>query len=119
MVRHEQVDTFLTGIDALVVPSQLLETGPIVVLEAFAAGTPVIGSDLGGIKELIRHDSDGLLIPYDEVSAWTASMLRLATDCALLDRLREGIGPVRTMSDVGRDMMDLYRKICATRQYAV
>ena len=102
-IPHQDAHFFFR-IDALAVPSQWMETGPLVVLEAFATGTPVIGSDLGGIKELVSHDRDGLLVRHDGVSAWTAAMVRLATDRALFLRLRQGIGPVRTMSDVTRDM---------------
>jgi glycosyltransferase involved in cell wall biosynthesis len=110
LARHE-VASFLSSIDALVVPSQWLETGPLVVLEAFAAGTPVIGSELGGIKELITDERNGLLVPHADVSAWTAALARLATDRALLQRLRQGFAPLRTMSDVARDMAGLYRDL--------
>jgi glycosyltransferase involved in cell wall biosynthesis len=102
---------FLATIDALLVPSQWLETGPLVVLEAFSAGKPVIGSDLGGIKELIRHERDGLLVSHADVNAWTEAMLRLSSDQGLIERLGRGIGPVRTMSDVVREMETLYREI--------
>ena len=43
----------LAGFDMLAVPSQWQETGPLVVFEAQALGVPVLGSDLGGIAELI------------------------------------------------------------------
>ena len=115
---HEKVGAFLAGVEALTVPSQWMETGPLVVLEAFAARTPVIGSDLGGIKELVSHGHDGLLVAHDDVSAWTAAMVRLATDRALLQRMRQGIGPVRTMSDVSHDMAMLYQEVCAVDTYA-
>jgi glycosyltransferase involved in cell wall biosynthesis len=109
---------FLASIDALVVPSQWLETGPLVVLEAFAAGKPVIGSNLGGIKELVSHERDGLLVSHADVNAWTAAMLRLASDRGLLERLRQGIGPVRTMSDVAHDMATLYHELYAIKTHA-
>jgi glycosyltransferase involved in cell wall biosynthesis len=109
-----EVGAFLAGLDVLAVPSQWLETGPLVVLEAFAAGTPVIGSDLGGIKELVGHERDGLLVPHDDVRAWTTAMLRLVRDRALHLRLRQGIGPVRKMTDVARDMAAVYRELMAT-----
>jgi len=117
-VPHKQVSILLAGIDALVVPSQWLETGPIVVLEAFAVGTPVIGSDLGGISELVSHGRNGLLVPHDDVSAWTAAMKRLAADRVLLAQLRQGIGEVRTMSDVASDMAMVYRELFLTKPYA-
>jgi glycosyltransferase involved in cell wall biosynthesis len=117
-IPHREVGAFLSGLDVIAVPSQWLETGPLVVLEAFAAGTPVIGSDLGGIKELVSHGRDGLMLPHDDVSAWSAAMLRLATDRALLERLRRGIGPVRIMSDVGREMGALYRELIGMDRYA-
>jgi glycosyltransferase involved in cell wall biosynthesis len=117
-LAHRAVGTFLAGLDVLAVPSQCLETGPLVVLEAFAAGTPVIGSDLGGIKELVSHGRNGLLVPHDDVSAWTTTLARLATDRTLLQEFHQGITPVRTMSDVSRDMAALYRELSAVGAYA-
>jgi glycosyltransferase involved in cell wall biosynthesis len=117
-VPHGEVGAFLSELDALAVPSQWLETGPLVVLEALASGAPIIGSDLGGITELVRHNSDGLLLPHDDVSAWTAAMLRLATDHALRERLQKGIGLVRTMSDVGRETGELYRELNGAGRHA-
>ena len=109
---------FLASIDALIVPSQCLETGPLVVLEAFAADKPVLGSDLGGIKEIVSHERDGLLVAHADVNAWTAAMIQLASDRGLLERLRQGIGPVRTMSEVAHDMATLYRELLAIKTYA-
>ena len=117
-IRHQDVPTFLSKIDVLAIPSQWLETGPLVLLEAFAAGTPVIGSDLGGISELVGDGKNGVLVPHDDVSAWTAAMTRLATEPALLESLRKGIGPIRTMSDVGSDMATLYRELVGINRYA-
>ena len=115
---HREVGAFLSGLDVLAVPSLWLETGPLVVLEAFASGVPVIGSDLGGISELVGHGRNGLLVPHDDLNAWTAAMLRLATDRALLERLQRGVGPVQTMVEVGREMAALYRELKATGRYA-
>jgi glycosyltransferase involved in cell wall biosynthesis len=117
-VQKQGSADFLASIDALMVPSQWLETGPLVALEAFAAKRPVIGSDLGGIREIVSHERDGLLVSHDDVNAWTTVMVRLASDRRLVERLRQGIGPVRTMSDVAHDMAMLYREIFAIKTYA-
>jgi glycosyltransferase involved in cell wall biosynthesis len=116
--EHEEVGEFFAGIDVLVVPSQWLETGPLVVLEAFAARTPVIGSNLGGIKELVRHEYNGVLVAHDDVDAWTGAMVQLATNPTLVERMRNQIGPVRTMSDVAQDMATLYHELCAVDAHA-
>lgn len=46
---------------ALVLPSECYENAPVVLLEAYGVGTPVIGSDLGGIPELVVQGETGLL----------------------------------------------------------
>jgi glycosyltransferase involved in cell wall biosynthesis len=111
----ESVVEMLASYDATVVPSQWLETGPLIVLESFAAGTPVIGSNLGGIAELVSHDQDGWLVPHADTSAWTNALRRLATEPRVLDRLRMGVRPPRSTGDVARDMIGVYRAIVARR----
>jgi glycosyltransferase involved in cell wall biosynthesis len=101
----------LASYDATVVPSQWLETGPLTVLESFAAGVPVIGSNLGGIAELVGHDRDGWLVAHADVDAWANALERLAGDPALVARLTAGVRPPRTMDDVARDMASIYETI--------
>ena len=59
----------LQSYDLAIVPSTWLETGPLTVLEAFSAGLPVAGSDLGGIKELLEGVEGCFRLPL-EVAAW-------------------------------------------------
>ena len=61
-VAPEDVQTAMTAYDLIAIPSRWLETGPLVALEAFAAGTPVLGANLGGIAELVRNEIDGFLV---------------------------------------------------------
>jgi len=104
---HAVVST-MSEIDVVAVPSLLMETGPLVVLEAFAAGCPVLGSNLGGIAELIRHDVDGLLVEPGDVTEWRAALEKLANNRGLLAALHSNIRRPRTMSDVVGDMSSLY-----------
>ena len=68
-VPDDQLVAVLARWDALVVPSLWLESGPQVVYESFSVRTPVIGSDLGGIRELVTHGETGLLVPPNDVPA--------------------------------------------------
>ncbi|HUQ80924.1 MAG TPA: glycosyltransferase [Gemmatimonadaceae bacterium] len=104
------VDT-LADYDFTAVPSQWLETGPLTVLESFAAGVPVLGSNLGGIAELVGHDRDGLLVPHAAVDAWTTVLQRVAGDRTLGTRLRAGVARPRSSDDVARDMVAVYESI--------
>jgi len=52
----------LAGAKALVLPSEWYENAPVSILEAYALGRPVIGTDIGGIPELIQPGQTGLIV---------------------------------------------------------
>lgn len=85
--EHVQVGEVLSSIDVLTVPSIWHENTPLVVYEAFAAGCPVIASDVEGIAEVVRHDVDGLLFERGDPAALAACVRQLAEDRTLLGRL--------------------------------
>lgn len=110
LAHHKVIDT-LRQYHLLVIPSQWLEVAPLVILEAFAAGTPVLGSNRGGIAEMVRDGANGLLVQADSADEWAAALLRLIRERGLIDRLRAGIKRPRDMRDVAEDMVALYRTL--------
>jgi glycosyltransferase involved in cell wall biosynthesis len=60
---------------AVILPSIWYENQPFAIIEAFAAGKPVIASDLGGMTELVKHRETGLLVPPGDVKALAEAML--------------------------------------------
>ncbi len=62
---------------ALVLPSECYENAPVVLLEAFGVGTPVIGSDLGGIPELIVPGETGLLATAGDVDSFATQLRKM------------------------------------------
>jgi len=108
-IRSEEVVSRLRDYDFLAVPSQWLETGPLVALEAFAAGIPVIGWDVGGLAEVVRDGIDGLLIRRG--SDWAEALSRLAQDTKLRARLKAGVRPPRSSIEVAREMLALYKSL--------
>jgi glycosyltransferase involved in cell wall biosynthesis len=70
-----------------VVPSEWYENCPYAVLEAMAAGKPVIATDLGGLTELIEHEHTGLLFALKNAAELAAMIGQFANDAALAERL--------------------------------
>jgi glycosyltransferase involved in cell wall biosynthesis len=101
-----ELPALLSRFDALLVPSQWMETGPLVVLEAQAARIWVIGSRMGGIAELVSDGETGNLVPHNDVAAWSNAMARF---------VRAPLSPEwrkpRTMADAADDMSTLYHKL--------
>jgi glycosyltransferase involved in cell wall biosynthesis len=109
-VPSDRVITLLRNYHLLAVPSRCLETGPLVVLEAFAAGTPVVGADLGGIAEWVKHDVNGLLVAADSIEAWSQTLKQCNEDRTLVARLRQGVRLPRGMDVVAQEMLLLYER---------
>jgi len=63
---------------AVVLPAQWYENAPISILEAMALGKPVIGSDIGGIPEMVRHDENGWLFPPMDEAALAQTLRQVA-----------------------------------------
>ena len=76
----------LPTFDLFVQPS-LYESQGIAILEAMAAGRPVVASDVGGVRDAVRDGETGLLVPPSDPEALAAAILRLARDSALAARL--------------------------------
>jgi glycosyltransferase involved in cell wall biosynthesis len=103
-------DVFM-DLDILAVPSIWLETGPYVVLEAFSKGVPIIGSDLGGIVELVTDRVNGLLVKPGNVRAWTQAISWIYEHPEVLDFWARNIPSVRSSKDVASEMTEIYKKV--------
>jgi glycosyltransferase involved in cell wall biosynthesis len=110
-IAPDAVIGIMADYDLIAVPSRWLETGPLVVLEAFAAGIPVLGANLGGIGELVRDGVDGILVVPDDAAAWAATIKQLAEDRQVIEALRARITRPRTMDAAADDMAMLYARI--------
>jgi glycosyltransferase involved in cell wall biosynthesis len=71
---------------ALVLPSWPEGLGRV-CLEAFARGRPVVGTNGGGIPDIVTHEHDGLLIPRGDTGALVVALRRVLEDKALVERL--------------------------------
>jgi glycosyltransferase involved in cell wall biosynthesis len=62
---------------------------PNSVVEAMAAGRPVVGTDVVGIRDAVSHEETGLLVPPGDPAALAAALRRLLSDRGLARRMGE------------------------------
>jgi glycosyltransferase involved in cell wall biosynthesis len=108
-VSPDDAARILAGYDALCIPSIWFENGPTVMLEALAVGTPVIGTTIGAMPEVISHGINGWLVEPGDIEALADALRGVAKDpSGTIDHWRQTLPPIRTMDDVALDYLKLY-----------
>ena len=80
----------LAEADVLCAPSLGGESFGMVLTEAFAAGTPVVASDIAGYRDVVSHDVNGVLVPRGDATALAEALRDLALDPARRAALAAG-----------------------------
>jgi glycosyltransferase involved in cell wall biosynthesis len=111
-LNRQAIWHMLAQIDLLIVPSLWYETFAFVISEAFAAGVPVVASDLGVMAERVRHNVDGLLVPPGDVKSMTAALYRFQAEPDLHRRLQDNIQPVQTIQNHAQQLQAIYQEQC-------
>ena len=86
-VDEHQIAGILPGCDVFVQHSLRKEGSPVSIAEAMACGLPIVTTPVGGIRDQVVHELNGLLFEEHDVDAMAAAMQRLAADAALRSRL--------------------------------
>ena len=110
-VPHDEIPKLLSTLDVLVVPSIWEENNPLAILEAFAAGVPVVASRIGGIPEIVSHGTSGLLFEPGNVDDLARALDRFVTEPGLRERLRAGIPRVRSLEEATGETREIYARI--------
>jgi len=114
--QREELGDVLADLDVLVVPSRWYENAPGVIFEAFAAGMPVVATDLGGMSEFVTPGKNGLLFGLDAPEDLALRLRTLSRERGLLDRLRAGIEPVKTVGEYAGELIELYDTLQKNRK---
>ena len=104
--------------DVFVLPS-LWEGLPLALVEAAAAGKPIVATDIDGVREVVRNGETGLLVPPRDSAALAAAVLRLLDDPDLARRLagraRAEVPPLYTVERMVSETASLYLEIAARK----
>jgi len=106
-LEPDLVTEFLKQMDVLVIPSLWMETGPMTVLEAWAVGVPVIGTDRGGIKEWVDEYGGGWLFPAGNTRALASIIENLLNKQILIPAVPTQ-AKLFSMKIVVQSMTDMY-----------
>ena len=113
-VDDEERNSRLRGADVFCAPSLRGESFGVVLLEAMAAGTPVVASDLPGYANVARPGREGVLVAPGDAVALGAALTRVLGDRGLAGDLVEA-GRVRaddlSMDSLAARYLDLYRTL--------
>jgi glycosyltransferase involved in cell wall biosynthesis len=97
--------------------SSVHEGQGIAILEAMAAGVPIVSTDVDGIPDMVRHERTGLAVPPRDAEALAAGVLRVLQDRALAAKIVEGARRVVedefSVEAVGRAYDALYEELLA------
>jgi glycosyltransferase involved in cell wall biosynthesis len=88
-VSMDEVANRMAGSDMLLIPSIWQENSPGVVIQALGESLPVMGSNKGGIPELVVNGVNGVLVPPGETEAWRHALKDILENPAQLAALRE------------------------------
>lgn len=108
-VSAAEVPAVLAGYDVLCCPSLCLEGGPTVAIEAHAVSTPVIGTAIGGLAELVTDGVNGRLVKPGDWRALAAVLTEIVSNPGgTLEHWRAKLPAARTMDEIAADYLSLY-----------
>jgi glycosyltransferase involved in cell wall biosynthesis len=95
------------------------EGTPVSLIEALAAGTPVVSTNVGGVATVVRHEETGLLAESDDERGLAEALVRVLDDAQLAERLAHE-GQRHALQSFGQerlveDLDGLYRRLLADR----
>ncbi len=112
------VQAFYAAADVFVLPSHS-EGSPNVLLEAMAAGLPIVATAVGGVPEVVSHDESALLVPAKEPDALAAAIARVLTEQNLAARLTTNsaalVAERFTPERYVRALVEIYRRVIEAR----
>ncbi|OED30838.1 glycosyltransferase family 4 protein [Methanosphaera sp. WGK6] len=102
-VDNKNIRKFYDMSNIIVIPSICYDNSPLVIYESFSTGTPVIGSNIGGIPELIEENVNGFLFEPGNSESLKEKLLKVINDKELLKKLESN--SAKTLPSNSLDVM--------------
>jgi len=104
------IDT-LKCYDLMCIPSSVSEMGPFVLKEAFAAGIPVLGSNVYGNAEQIIEGENGWLFKFKNVSDLKSKLEYLISNRELMENAKHNLRAIKSFETVAEEHEKLYKEL--------
>lgn len=101
------------------VPSVWWDNAPQTVLELLACGLPVIGPELGGIPDFVKHDINGLLYRGNDRTDLARTLARIARQPHVLNTLRDRVQTPKSLSEHGAELEAHYAELLSASRHAL
>ncbi|MCB9155579.1 MAG: glycosyltransferase family 4 protein [Caldilineaceae bacterium] len=82
-IPNQQLPPYYAAADVTVLPSSPPESFGMVLIESMACGTPVIASDIAGVRSVVNHGVDGLLMRHGDGDDLVAQLQKMVIDAKL------------------------------------
>lgn len=88
MGYQEHIVTLIQQLDLVVMPSRW-EGFPLLPIEVFCVGKTLVASDIGGINEIVQQKKNGILVPKDDVEAFSKEIIALMNKPEMRESLEQ------------------------------
>lgn len=115
----KELRTIISGSKFIIVPSNWFENNPLIILESLCLGTPVIGSDIGGIPELIKPGFNGILFTADNTDELRLKIKSLWEDHSSFDRSKISVDALNNYSSTRyyQSLINLYVNLLKSKRH--
>lgn len=120
---HTKCLDLMASLKGTLVPSQCGEAFSLVAIESMGVGTPVIGSDIGGLGTLIRESGGGIAVDAEDLNGFVTAASQLSRSDRLANELgRQGAAYVAREFNLDQkcdELIDIYRTAIAAKKEAL
>ena len=117
--HQSDVSPYLQLSDIFVLPS-LNEGFGLVIIEAMAAGLPIIASNVGGIPEIVDDGTEGLLVPSEDANKLAEAIIKIADNTELISKMsfacKRKVEANFSIANMHKATTDLYQSIIEQKQ---